>query len=73
MVKQKETTICAKTIVVGNGGVGKTCLLLRYTTDTFPMDYIPTVFDNYADECMFENRKVSLGLWDTAGGEDYGR
>ncbi|KAG8449362.1 hypothetical protein GDO86_016130 [Hymenochirus boettgeri] len=60
-----------KCVVVGDGAVGKTCLLMSYANDAFPEQYVPTVFDHYAVTVTVGGKQYLLGLYDTAGQEDY--
>ena len=56
-----------KVVVVGDGAVGKTCLITAYGEDKFPSEYVPTVSDTYEGPTEYEGKEVQLKIWDTAG------
>mmetsp|Transcript_8245 Transcript_8245/g.13472 ORF Transcript_8245/g.13472 Transcript_8245/m.13472 type:complete len:205 (+) Transcript_8245:79-693(+) len=67
-----------KLIIVGDGVVGKTCLMISYISNEFPSQYIPTIFENKTVEKTVTLRggkesEISLDLWDTAGQDQYDR
>ena len=71
--EDEEDMDVIKCVIVGDGAVGKTCLLMSYATNTFPDEYVPTVFDNYAVTITIGDEPFMLELFDTAGQEEYDR
>uniref|UniRef100_A0A8D0E876 Ras homolog family member F, filopodia associated n=1 Tax=Salvator merianae TaxID=96440 RepID=A0A8D0E876_SALMN len=71
--KKKKEEEALKVVVVGDGGCGKTSLLLVYTEGAFPEQYAPSVFEKYTTRVTVGKKEVTLHLYDTAGQEDYDR
>ena len=59
-----------KLIIMGDGAIGKTCLLQVFQKGEFPETYLPTVLDNDIKKMKHpteEGKEFILQLWDTAG------
>ncbi|GHP11045.1 hypothetical protein PPROV_000977500 [Pycnococcus provasolii] len=60
-----------KVLLVGDSSVGKSSLLLRFTSDTFE-DLTPTVGVDFRLRFMnVHNKRIKLTVWDTAGQERF--
>lgn len=62
-----------KIVIVGDGGCGKTSLLMVYAKGDFPEKYAPSVFEKYTTTISLGGKEIKLNLYDTAGQEDYDR
>ncbi|MFX0021018.1 MAG: Rab family GTPase [Candidatus Hermodarchaeota archaeon] len=69
---RNSETFRFKIVVVGDGAVGKTSLIKKFTQGTFEKDYVKTIgaqFSKYNKE--FNGDKVRLVFWDIAGQDDF--
>ncbi|GCF01562.1 GTP-binding protein of the rab [Zygosaccharomyces mellis] len=61
-----------KLLLIGNSGVGKSCLLLRFSDDTYTNDYISTIGVDFKIKTVdLDGKTVKLQIWDTAGQERF--
>merc|ERR1711934_1145735 len=64
--------IDAKVVVIGNTGVGKTCVVLRYVQGKFVMHTASTIGASFMIKKLFlDNTRLTLQIWDTAGQERF--
>ncbi|MCO5606809.1 hypothetical protein L7F22_061000 [Adiantum nelumboides] len=66
-----STSQFIKRVTMGNGAIGKTYMPISYTNNTFPIDYVPIIFDNFSASVSIDGNTVNLGLWNTVGQENY--
>ena len=70
--QHKQYDLNFKIIVIGNVGVGKSCISLKATKGIFLEEYTSTVgFEFYCFNVKINNKIVKLQIWDTCGQEAY--
>eukprot|EP00795_Rhopilema_esculentum_P003623 gene3623-14857_t len=68
----KDYDVTFKVLVLGDSGVGKTCLVRRFTDGDFTANFLSTIgIDSKTKLIQVDNVKVRLQIWDTAGQERF--
>ena len=62
-----------KVVLVGEAGVGKTCIITRFTKDNFDADYISSFTAQFFRKILefSDGKRITFDIWDTAGQEKY--
>ena len=71
-LNKKEYDHLFKIVIIGDSGVGKSSLLLRFADDQFPESYISTIGVDFRFRTIaIDSKVVKLQIWDTAGQERF--
>ena len=75
MSDDDDTAQTCKVVLLGESGVGKTCIIARFINNTFEENLISTTGASYAGKTMtfdeYDGKSIRFEIWDTAGQEKY--
>ncbi|KAI8107772.1 hypothetical protein M9434_004716 [Picochlorum sp. BPE23] len=72
MSKRRDYDHLIKLLLIGDSGVGKSCLLLRFSEDSFTNSFITTIgIDFKIKKIQIDGTWIKLQIWDTAGQERF--
>ncbi|XP_070296878.1 ras-related protein Rab-10 [Salvelinus sp. IW2-2015] len=67
---KKTYDLLFKLLLIGDSGVGKTCVLFRFSDDAFNTTFISTIGIDFKIKTVeLQGKKIKLQIWDTAGQE----
>jgi len=69
---KKSYDLLFKLLLIGDSGVGKTCILFRFSEDAFNTTFISTIGIDFKIKTIeLKGKKIKLQIWDTAGQERF--
>lgn len=72
MTNNSEYEYLLKYLIIGNSGVGKSCILLRYADDVYTDKHIITIGVDFKIKTLsVDGKNVKTNIWDTAGQERF--
>ena len=70
--QSKDYDFLFKLVIIGDSGVGKSSLLLRFSDDAFSESYLTTIGVDFRFRTIdVDGKRVKLQCWDTAGQERF--
>lgn len=60
-----------RVVLIGQGGVGKSCITIQFISEKFVEEYDPTLEDSYRKQVTVDDQEYLLDIFDTAGQEDF--
>lgn len=72
MARNASYDFLIKLLLIGDSGVGKSCLLLRFSDDSFTTSFITTIGIDFKIKTIeLDGKRIKLQIWDTAGQERF--
>mmetsp|Transcript_4051 Transcript_4051/g.4673 ORF Transcript_4051/g.4673 Transcript_4051/m.4673 type:complete len:202 (+) Transcript_4051:27-632(+) len=72
MARNASYDFLIKLLLIGDSGVGKSCILLRFSDDSFTASFITTIGIDFKIKTIeLDGKRIKLQIWDTAGQERF--